>query len=95
MLSSGKIGSYVSFPLDDLDMKSFIHSTKKSKRSNRIAEYELCSIICHYGSSNGGHYIAYARNYLNEEWYEYDDSYCKRVDLLTVQNTQAYVLFYR
>lgn len=97
MFSTGKISSYVSFPLDDLDMKPYLHVSNKNRNNltRYETEYELCSITCHYGSSNGGHYIAYARNYLNEEWYEYDDSYCKKVDILTVQNTQAYVLFYR
>lgn len=93
MFSTGKIGSYVSFPLDDLDMRPYLHQTPKSKSMETL--YELTGIICHYGSSNGGHYIAYARNYLNDEWYEYDDSYCKRVDILTVQNVQGYVLFYK
>jgi len=55
----------------------------------------LCSIIRHHGGAGGGHYTSYARNYLNEEWYEYDDSYCRQVESLAVQNAQAYVLFYK
>ncbi len=88
---SNKISSYVSFPLDDLEMKPFVHKECK----NQVTQYDLSSIICHYGGSNGGHYTCYARNYLDEEWYEFDDSYCRKVDSLTVQNIQAYVLFYK
>jgi ubiquitin carboxyl-terminal hydrolase 20/33 len=72
-------------------MQPFVHGDCK----NEITQYDLCSLICHYGSANGGHYTSFGRNYFNEEWYEYDDSYCKQVDSLTVQNTQAYVLFYK
>ena len=93
MFSAGKIGSYVCFPLDELEMRPYLHETPAN--ANSVSQYELCSIICHYGGSNGGHYIAYARNCLDEEWYEFDDSYCRRVDPLTIQNAQAYVLFYR
>lgn len=96
MFSTGKIGSYVSFPLDDLDTQPYVHQTQDSQHSHPADTlYELTGIICHYGSYGGGHYIAYARNHLNDEWYEFDDSYCKRVDILTVQNVQAYVLFYK
>lgn len=82
-------------------MRPYLHISDAAKeKSNTFAnrretQYELNSIICHYGSANGGHYIGYGRNYLNDEWYEYDDSYCKRVDTLTVQNLQACVLFYK
>ena len=72
MFSTGKISSYVSFPLDDLEMAPYLHTSEKSKHlPRRETQYELNSIICHYGSSNGGHYIGYGRNYLNDEWYEY------------------------
>jgi hypothetical protein len=62
---------------------------------NSISQYDLSSLIIHHGSSNGGHYTAYARNHFDQEWYEYDDSFCRQVDALGVQNSQAYVLFYK
>ena len=43
----------------------------------------------------GGHYTAYALNNIDQEWYEYDDSYVTKVDAATVMNAEAYVLFYR
>ncbi len=93
MFSTGKISSYVAFPLDDLDLQSYLHSTNP-KSANQSTTYDLTAIICHYGNANGGHYIAYGRNHLTDDWYEYDDSNCKKVDIITVLNAQAYVLFY-
>nr|XP_003479129.2 ubiquitin carboxyl-terminal hydrolase 33 [Cavia porcellus] len=43
----------------------------------------------------GGHYIAYCRNNLNKLWYEFDDQSVTEVSESTVQNAEAYVLFYR
>ncbi len=28
----------------------------------------------HYGTMGGGHYTAYCKNFLNNKWYEFDDS---------------------
>uniref|UniRef100_H0V203 Ubiquitin carboxyl-terminal hydrolase 33 n=1 Tax=Cavia porcellus TaxID=10141 RepID=H0V203_CAVPO len=42
-----------------------------------------------------GHYIAYCRNNLNKLWYEFDDQSVTEVSESTVQNAEAYVLFYR
>ena len=117
MFSTGKINSYVEFPLDNLNMQPFVHKSKFLKKKyflwlcktflfinkinfsieckNEITQYDLCSIICHHGGANGGHYTSYARNCFDEEWYEYDDSYCRQVDSLSVQNSQAYVLFFK
>ena len=120
MFATGKVNTYVSFPIDGLDMKPFVHKGKRARVEavvvavswlakethtrlvSPFAEcknlhtcYDLCSVICHYGGANGGHYTSYARNYANEEWYEYDDSFCRQVDTLAVQNAQAYVLFYK
>ncbi|UYV84077.1 USP20, partial [Cordylochernes scorpioides] len=69
VMFSSKIGNYVSFPLEGLDLAPFLHKA--------------------------GHYITYALNYLNEQWYEYDDQYVTAVDPQVVQNCEAYVLFYR
>lgn len=45
--------------------------------------------------NSGGHYIAYCRNNLNNLWYEFDDQSVTEVSESTVQNAEAYVLFYR
>ena len=36
--------------------------------------YELYGVVNHYGTMGGGHYTAYCKNFLNNKWYEFDDS---------------------
>ena len=55
----------------------------------------MVGVICHHGTAGGGHYTSYGLNNLDQEWYEYDDSYVTKVEAATVMNAEAYVLFYR
>lgn len=87
---SSKISSYVEFPLENFDMRSYIHKDCKSQ----VAQYNLSSVICHHGTVGGGHYTCFARNALTDRWYEFDDHHVNEVQPDVVQNCQAYVLFY-
>ncbi|GFT56830.1 ubiquitin carboxyl-terminal hydrolase 20 [Nephila pilipes] len=91
VMYSMKIGSYVSFPLEGLDMSAFLH--KSYPRG--VTTYDLAAVICHHGTAGSGHYTAYCLNYLNDQWYEFDDQYVTAVDAEMVRNCEAYVLFYR
>ncbi|XP_076360127.1 LOW QUALITY PROTEIN: ubiquitin carboxyl-terminal hydrolase 20-like [Tachypleus tridentatus] len=91
VMFSSKISSFVSFPLEGLDMSPFLH--KDCPRETTT--YDLIAVICHHGTAGCGHYTAYALNYLNDHWYEFDDQYVTAVDPQVVQNCEAYVLFYR
>ncbi|KAF8790906.1 Ubiquitin carboxyl-terminal hydrolase 20 like protein [Argiope bruennichi] len=91
VMFSSKIGSYVSFPLEGLDMSPFLH--KSYPRG--VTSYDLASVICHHGTAGSGHYTAYCLNYLNDQWYEFDDQYVTAVDAEMVRHCEAYVLFYR
>lgn len=91
VMFSSKIGSYVSFPLDGLDMSPFLH--RECPRTSTI--YDLMAVICHHGTAGSGHYTTYALNHLNDQWYEFDDQYVTSVEPQVVQNCEAYVLFYR
>lgn len=88
---SSKISSYVSFPLDGLDMTPFLAKDCK----NKCATYDLSAVICHHGTAGGGHYTSYALNWLNSQWYEYDDIYVTEVSAAQVACCEAYVLFYK
>ncbi|XP_071498550.1 ubiquitin carboxyl-terminal hydrolase 20-like [Diadema antillarum] len=88
---SSKICSYVSFPMEGLDMTPYLAKDCK----NTCATYDLNAVICHHGTAGGGHYTCYAQNWLNSKWYEYDDIYVTEVNELQVANCEAYVLFYR
>ncbi|XP_018415362.1 PREDICTED: ubiquitin carboxyl-terminal hydrolase 33 [Nanorana parkeri] len=91
LMFSTKIGTHVSFPLEGLDLQSFLAKESPSQ----IVTYDLLSVICHHGTASSGHYIAYCRNNLNNLWYEFDDQSVTEVSESTVQNAEAYVLFYR
>ncbi|KAM4720677.1 ubiquitin carboxyl-terminal hydrolase 33 [Rhinophrynus dorsalis] len=91
LMFSTKIGTHVSFPLEGLDLQQFLAKDSPGQ----IVSYDLLSVICHHGTASSGHYIAYCRNNLNNLWYEFDDQSVTEVTETTVQNAEAYVLFYR
>ena len=48
------------------------------------------------GSLYGGHYIATAQNFLDNQWYTYDDSHVSVIrGRSEVVSSTAYVLFYK
>uniref|UniRef100_W5M7P3 Ubiquitin carboxyl-terminal hydrolase n=1 Tax=Lepisosteus oculatus TaxID=7918 RepID=W5M7P3_LEPOC len=91
LMFSTKIGTHVSFPLEGLDMQPFLAKDSTAQTTS----YDLLSVICHHGTASSGHYIAYCRNDLNGLWYEFDDQSVTEVSEVTVQNAEAYVLFYK
>ncbi|XP_054290322.1 ubiquitin carboxyl-terminal hydrolase 20-like isoform X1 [Macrosteles quadrilineatus] len=92
LMFSSKINNYVTFPLEDLDLKPYLHKDCKSK----VTTYNLISVICHHGAAgSGGHYTCYSLNEQYNQWYEFDDQCVTLVRPETVRNCEAYVLFYR
>ncbi|XP_075877900.1 ubiquitin carboxyl-terminal hydrolase 33 [Nelusetta ayraudi] len=91
LMFSTKIGTHVSFPLEGLDLQSFLAKDGSAQTTN----YDLLSVICHHGTASSGHYIAYCRNDVNNLWYEFDDQSVTEVSESSVQNAEAYVLFYK
>ncbi|MDR1012925.1 MAG: hypothetical protein LBL38_01495, partial [Lactobacillales bacterium] len=65
-----------------------------SKYAVNAGSYELNSIICHFGTLNGGHYISYVKN--NGQWFRCDDSSVTLVSEKEAlsQTSAAYVLLY-
>lgn len=88
---SSKIGSPVIFPMAGLDMRQYLHKDCKSK----VSTYDLSAVICHHGTVGSGHYICYAKHAPTDKWFEYDDQTVTQVSAETVQNCEAYVLFYQ
>ncbi|GFR88125.1 ubiquitin carboxyl-terminal hydrolase 20, partial [Elysia marginata] len=88
---SSKISTFISFPLEGLDMAPYLNKGCNSEATY----YDLFAIICHHGTAGGGHYTAYCLNHLNQQWYEFDDQLVTEVDVGQVLNCEAYVLFYR
>ncbi|RIB03119.1 hypothetical protein C2G38_2149674 [Gigaspora rosea] len=89
---SSKIVTHVQFPMEDLDMSPYF---KESKDSSDNSKYSLYGLILHRGGIGGGHYIAYAKNSIDDSWYEFDDTYVTKKTEAEVSRLEAYVLFYK
>ncbi|KAI5298853.1 CSN-associated deubiquitinating enzyme Ubp12 [Ascosphaera atra] len=86
-----KLDALVDFP-QTLDMSDRVMCPEEGKS----LEYELIAVDNHYGGLGGGHYTAFAKNFVDGNWYEYNDSHVTRVsDEGRVVSRAAYLLFYR
>ncbi|OJJ47293.1 hypothetical protein ASPZODRAFT_64832, partial [Penicilliopsis zonata CBS 506.65] len=87
-----KIDVLVDFPVEGLDMTGRVENPEEDKS----LVYDLFAVDNHYGGLGGGHYTAFAKNFINDEWYEYNDSHVSKVsDPQRVVTPAAYLLFYR
>ena len=57
--------------------------------------YDLVAVSNHSGTLSFGHYTAYARSFVDEEWYSLDDSRAQRVDAKNVAASEGYVHVYQ
>ncbi|PBP27076.1 ubiquitin carboxyl-terminal hydrolase [Diplocarpon rosae] len=87
-----KLDVLVDFPIEKLDLSSRVIETEDGKQEI----YDLFAVDDHWGGLGGGHYTAFAKNFFDQEWYEYNDqSVSKLKDLSRVVSSSAYLLFYR
>ncbi|KAJ5054531.1 uncharacterized protein L3040_000802 [Drepanopeziza brunnea f. sp. 'multigermtubi'] len=87
-----KLDVLVDFPLTDLDLSSRVIESEDGKQEI----YDLFAVDDHWGGLGGGHYTAFAKNYDDQQWYEYNDSSVTKVtDLSRIVSSSAYLLFYR
>ena len=63
-----KLDVQVQFPIDELDLSSRVIETQPGKQE----KYELFAVDDHWGGLGGGHYTAFAKNFFDNEWYEYN-----------------------
>lgn len=57
--------------------------------------YELYAVVKHSGGYGSGHYYAYTKNIINNEWYRYDDTNVYHVNNDEPLNCNGYMLCYR
>lgn len=59
--------------------------------------YRLFAVSDHFGGLGGGHYVAVARNSVDGQWYQFDDSSVSEVDerVAADRRQSAYMLFYQ
>ena len=89
-----KLDTLVEFPLEGLDMRPYVRLPEQKNADSLL--YDCFGISNHFGGCGGGHYTAFAKNPLNGQWYDYDDSHVSPVarhDNLVSES--AYNLFYR
>jgi ubiquitin carboxyl-terminal hydrolase 8 len=87
-----KIDRSIRYQLSDWDLSQL----KKSK-SGSYPLYELYAISNHSGDVRRGHYTAHAKNRFDSEWYDYNDSQCRRINPAEQNlghDPSAYCLFY-
>ena len=117
-----KINDYYEFPLE-LDLNKYTQDyidskdnkdNNDNKDSNDKAnkqdnKYNLKSIVIHQGYSEGGHYYAFIKDNLSQEWYQFNDTRVNKFNLDELgaeafggkdpeskieKNRNAYLLFY-
>lgn len=63
-----KLDVLVDFPIDGLDLTSRV--IEKVDGQDEI--YDLIAVDDHYGGLGGGHYTAYAKNFMDGHWYNFN-----------------------
>lgn len=66
-----KLDVMVTFPLTGLDLTSRVVEKEDGKQEI----YDLFAVDDHWGGLGGGHYTAFAKNFVDNEWYEYNGMY--------------------
>jgi ubiquitin carboxyl-terminal hydrolase 22/27/51 len=56
------------------------------------SKYWCAAVVCHLGSMDGGHYVAFVRHH--GQWFKCDDSWVIPATPQEVAASQAYLLFY-
>ncbi len=87
-----KLDNIIEFPIKGLDMGQYIKYDETNKNDNI---YDLFAVANHQGNFNGGHYVAYAKNFIKDKWYEFDDEYIKEINENEIVSENSYVLFYQ
>lgn len=62
-----KIDVLVDFPVEGLSLED-----KVGLPEEKSLQYDLFAVDNHYGGLGGGHYTAFAQNFLDKKWYEYN-----------------------
>lgn len=57
--------------------------------------YDLYAVINHIGNMQSGHYTAYCKNPLDQQWYSFDDTRVTQISQSDVVTCDAYILFYQ
>jgi ubiquitin carboxyl-terminal hydrolase 4/11/15 len=67
-LRRDKLDVFVDFPTESLDLTSRVIEREDGK----LEVYDLFAVDDHWGGLGGGHYTAFAKNFVDGQWYEYN-----------------------
>ena len=67
-----KLDMLVDFPVQGLDLTRRV----LNKEAGKEEVYDLIAVDDHYGGLGGGHYTAYAKNFVDGRWYNYNGASC-------------------
>lgn len=84
-----KNATYVEFPIEGLDLTSYVCSYKN--KPSYI--YDLYAVCNHMGTIHYGHYTAFIKK--NEGWYLYNDDKISKIPSKRIISSYAYCLFYK
>jgi ubiquitin carboxyl-terminal hydrolase 8 len=89
-----RINTDIKYPVNELNFGSYLN-----EYVSKNVIYDLYGVIMHRGNMHCGHYVAFTKNPINNEWYFFDDSNVLHItkDKIegAIQNSEAYVLFYK
>ncbi|TPX34231.1 hypothetical protein SmJEL517_g03085 [Synchytrium microbalum] len=77
------------------DENMAIDNDGNNKEGDERLIYDLCGVSNHFGGMGGGHYTAYAKNSIDGQWYNFDDSSVSKANEDNVVSSAAYLLFYQ
>ena len=92
-----KIKTFIDFPIKNLDITQYI-SQSSPHFSSPSMKYDLFAVSNHYGELEYGHYDANCLNFINNNWYNFNDKKVGKIyndDPEKIVTKDAYVLFYR
>lgn len=96
-----KLESTVTFP-ETLDLSEIAQEAFAKDFVKSDCKYTLHAVVVHSGLAMCGHYTAYVRHRVSQQWYYADDSCVKQVSWQAVKDTYgghykdtAYMLMYR
>lgn len=91
MAGSVKLEKRVSFPLEGLDLTPYLSGPLQ--HGGEV--FDLFGCVCHYGSVSAGHYTAFAKHTITNQWNHFNDA---GVDSRLPEGDgqdDAYVLFFK
>ncbi|SMN19409.1 similar to Saccharomyces cerevisiae YJL197W UBP12 Ubiquitin carboxyl-terminal hydrolase [Maudiozyma saulgeensis] len=87
---SDKITEVVKFPITNLDMRYHV----VDQEDPRGYIYDLIAVDNHFGGIGGGHYTAYVKNCVDNQWYYFNDGHVTEAVPEDSIAGSAYLLFY-